>query len=124
MFGLRYIDGMKTTFIFIFLFSFSTFAYDINCKASRYFGVKKFDLTISDINTDYGSRAGHLILKSSSLTIIERSVSVVKDYIDGHILSIETRDMSVNGYIEMDKGKGDLEVLNKSYTVSKCKYVQ
>lgn len=102
----------------------SAFGYDISCDASRYMGFKKYQLVISDINTDYGNRSGVLSLSNSTTNLVSNlKVSVSADYMDGEsLINVETRNLSVTGYINMVTKEGDLEINNKSYKISNCEY--
>lgn len=102
----------------------SAFGYDLSCDASRYMGLKKYQLKIIEINTDFGKRSGILSLSNSTSNLVNNlKVSVSSDYMDGEsLINIETRDLLVIGYINMATKEGDLEIDNKNYKVDNCEY--
>lgn len=102
----------------------SAFGYDLSCDASRYLGLKKYKLEINNIDTAFGVRSGVLSVSNShSFITKDLKVIVSADYMNGDsLINIETRDLSVFGFINMATKQGDLEIDNKSFKVGNCEY--
>lgn len=114
------------TIISCFLILPAAFAYDLSCDVSRYMGLKTYTLSISDINTSYNSRSGHLELSDSQgKLLVERKIFAIADYLEGDtLLTIESRDLDVFGFINLEDNEGQIEINNKNYSVRRCEYTR
>lgn len=110
--------------LFSLLLLQSAFAYELSCVGSRYMGIKKYNLTVSAIDTSYGNRSGLLVLNNSNdELILKTDVRVAADYMEGEsLLSVESRDLDVHGYVDMSAGKGEIQIKGKWYSLDRCEY--
>lgn len=117
---------MKKIFIIvlsIFMLS-NAFSYDLTCYMTRYMGLKTYKLSLTGVNTFIGDRSGDLLLiGSNGENLYSSKVTVIPDYLEGHkLLNVETRDLSVYGYINRLENNGEIEIDSKSYHVKSCEY--
>ena len=114
---------MKTIILTLLLTLASSYALEINCVASRYLGLKKYSLHLKEI--DLKKRETTLVLFSDHEVniLVNSDVKIWADYIEGtNLLTVETRDMSVDGYLDMQRGSGDIEIEGKSYSLNDCEF--